>query len=118
MVLAPLHKAFGLEWVQLTSMQAVSGAGYPGVSSYDIIGNVIPFIGGEEPKVEVESQKILGTIEGNTVKSADFIVSARVRQRTNGGLVVEQLSVLILSKWDRFGAVLADVMGGDRTSPE
>ncbi len=77
MVLAPLHKAFGLEWVQLTSMQAVSGAGYPGVSSYDIIGNVIPFIGGEEPKVEVESQKILGTIEGDTVKSADFIVSAQ-----------------------------------------
>ena len=77
MVLAPLQEAFGIEWVQLTSMQAVSGAGYPGVPSYDIIGNVIPFIGGEEPKVETESQKILGTIEGDTIKPADFIVSAQ-----------------------------------------
>ncbi len=77
MVLSPLDKAFGIEWVQLTSMQAVSGAGYPGVSSYDIIGNVVPFIGGEEPKVETEAQKILGRIEGNTIRSADFIVSAQ-----------------------------------------
>lgn len=77
MVLAPLQEAFGIEWVQLTSMQAISGAGYPGVSSYDIIGNVVPFIGGEEPKVEIESQKILGTIEGDTIKPADFIVSAQ-----------------------------------------
>lgn len=77
MVLAPLMKEFGIEWVQLTSMQAISGAGYPGVASYDIIGNVVPFIGGEEPKVETEAQKILGTIDGNTIKSADFIVSAQ-----------------------------------------
>jgi aspartate-semialdehyde dehydrogenase len=77
MVLAPLHKAFGIEWVQITSMQAISGAGYPGVASYDILGNVIPYIGGEEPKVETESQKILGTIEGNVIRSADYVVSAQ-----------------------------------------
>jgi len=77
MVLAPLHQAFGVEWVQVTSMQAISGAGYPGVPSYDILGNVIPFIAGEEPKVEIEAQKILGTIEGNVIVPADFIVSAQ-----------------------------------------
>jgi len=77
MVLAPLDEAFGIEWVQLTSMQAVSGAGYPGVSSYDIMGNVVPFIGGEEPKVETEAQKILGSIDGDVIKPADFIVSAQ-----------------------------------------
>jgi len=77
MVIAPLDKAFGIEWIQLTSMQAISGAGYPGVASYDIIGNVIPFIGGEEPKVESESQKILGTIDGNVIRPADYVVSAQ-----------------------------------------
>jgi aspartate-semialdehyde dehydrogenase len=77
LVMAPLHKKFEVEWVQLTSMQAISGAGYPGVASYDILGNVIPFIGGEEPKVETESQKILGTMENGTIKSASYIVSAQ-----------------------------------------
>jgi aspartate-semialdehyde dehydrogenase len=77
MVLAPLHKAFGIEWVQITSMQAISGAGYPGVPSYDIMGNVIPYIGGEEPKVETESQKILGTVDGNVIRPADYVVSAQ-----------------------------------------
>ena len=77
MVLAPLHRAFGVKWVQLTSMQAVSGAGYPGVSSYDILGNVIPYIKGEEPKVETESQKILGTLKGGGIEPAGFAVSAQ-----------------------------------------
>jgi len=77
MVLAPLHAAFGIEWVQLTSMQAISGAGYPGVSSYDIMGNVIPYIGGEEPKVETEGQKILGRLRDDRIEPADFIVSAQ-----------------------------------------
>ncbi|HEX7597244.1 MAG TPA: aspartate-semialdehyde dehydrogenase, partial [Polyangia bacterium] len=52
MALAPLHEAFGVEAVLMTSMQAISGAGYPGVPSLDILGNVIPFIRNEEPKVE------------------------------------------------------------------
>ena len=58
MALAPL-KQFGIKKVIVTTMQAVSGAGYPGVASLDILGNVVPFIGGEEPKMESETQKIL-----------------------------------------------------------
>lgn len=78
--LAPLHAAFGVEAVMMTSMQAISGAGYPGVSAMDIAGNVIPFIQNEEPKVESESNKILGkiihSISGSAVIGAPFAVSA------------------------------------------
>lgn len=62
--LAPLERAFGIEAVMMTSMQAISGAGYPGVSALDIAGNVIPYIRNEEPKVESEADKILGLLEG------------------------------------------------------
>jgi len=61
MGLAPL-KRFGIEKVVATTMQAISGAGFPGVASMDIVGNVIPFIGGEEAKIESETQKILGEV--------------------------------------------------------
>ncbi|OQX29175.1 MAG: aspartate-semialdehyde dehydrogenase [Spirochaeta sp. LUC14_002_19_P3] len=77
MALAPLHKHFGIQWVQLTSMQSISGAGYPGVSAFDIMGNVIPYIDKEEPKVETEGQKILGTLRDNYIEPADFVVSAQ-----------------------------------------
>ncbi|MGL1891767.1 MAG: aspartate-semialdehyde dehydrogenase [Spirochaetaceae bacterium] len=76
MVLAPLYRKFGIEWVQVATMQAISGAGYPGVSAMDILGNIVPYIGGEEEKVEMESQKILGSINGNKIDDADFIISA------------------------------------------
>jgi aspartate-semialdehyde dehydrogenase len=62
--LAPLDRAFGIEAVMMTSMQAISGAGYPGVSALDIVGNVIPHIQNEEPKVESETDKILGSLSG------------------------------------------------------
>lgn len=61
MALAPLHAAFGVERLFVATMQAVSGAGYPGVPSLDILGNVVPYIADEEPKVESELQKLLGT---------------------------------------------------------
>jgi aspartate-semialdehyde dehydrogenase len=77
MALAPLQQRFGLEAVMMTSMQAISGAGYPGVPSMDILDNVIPFIGGEEEKVEVEPQKILGSVTGGKIQSAAFKVSAQ-----------------------------------------
>ena len=77
MALAPLRNAFGLEAVMMTSMQAISGAGYPGVASMDIIDNVMPYIGGEEEKVEVEPQKILGRLAGAKIESAPFLVSAQ-----------------------------------------
>lgn len=76
MALAPIHRAFGLESVIATSFQAVSGAGYPGVPSLDITGNVVPFIGGEEPKVEAETLKILGGVGPKGFTPADFPVSA------------------------------------------
>lgn len=77
LALAPLQQAFGLEAVMVTTMQALSGAGYPGVASLDIIDNVIPYIDGEEQKVESEPQKILGSLAGSTILPADFRVSAQ-----------------------------------------
>jgi len=73
--LKPLMK-FGIETVHLASMQAISGAGYEGVPSMAILGNVIPYIGGEEEKVEMEAQKILGKFDGEKFADAPFTVSA------------------------------------------
>jgi aspartate-semialdehyde dehydrogenase len=75
--LAALHRKFGVREVAVTTMQAISGAGYPGVSAMDIADNVLPYIAGEEPKVETEAQKILGTFADGTVTNADFVVSAQ-----------------------------------------
>lgn len=76
MALRPLHDAFGVTRVLLVSMQALSGAGYPGVPSYDAVDNVVPFIGGEEPKVESEPQKMLGSLSDGAVAPAPFVLSA------------------------------------------
>ena len=75
--LAALHRKFGVESVFVTTMQAISGAGYPGVASMDITDNVFPYIAGEEPKVETEAQKILGVLGANGIQKADFTVSAQ-----------------------------------------
>jgi len=75
MPLAPLRR-FGLKRAMVTTFQAVSGAGYPGVPSLDILGNVIPHIGGEEPKVESETQKILGEIAGSEIRPLPLALSA------------------------------------------
>lgn len=77
MALKPLQEAFGLRKVLVTTMQAISGAGYPGLSSYDILDNVIPFIGGEEDKLESEAQKMLGRwSESEGFSNAPVVVSA------------------------------------------
>jgi aspartate-semialdehyde dehydrogenase len=73
--LKPLME-FGLRQVLVSTMQALSGAGYPGVPSLDIIDNVIPYIPKEEEKMEVEALKLLGTFDGNSVRNADFQLSA------------------------------------------
>lgn len=75
--LAPLHEAVGLEAVCVASYQAVSGAGYPGESAWDMVGNVRPHPGDEEEKLAEEPKKILGRLEGETVVAADFELSAR-----------------------------------------
>lgn len=77
MAMAPIHWAFGIEAIQVTTMQAVSGAGYPGVASMDILGNVVPFIGAEEEKMQMETQKILGTCTASQIEPASFKVSAQ-----------------------------------------
>ena len=76
LVLKPLADAFGLEKVFVVTLQAVSGAGYPGVASMDIQGNVIPFIGGEEEKMESEPQKLMGRWDGARFVDAGLGISA------------------------------------------
>jgi len=80
--LAPLHETFGVRELFVATMQAVSGAGYPGVPSLDILGNVIPYIGDEEPKVEAEIPKLLGepSADGATVVPASIAVSAHTNR--------------------------------------
>ena len=73
--LAPLRQ-FGLKTTMITTLQAISGAGYPGVPSWDILGNVIPHIGGEEEKIETETRKILGTLSKGGVELHPVTVSA------------------------------------------
>src|SRR5271169_414300 len=74
--LAPLHQRFGVETLFVTTMQAVSGAGYPGVASLDILGNVIPFIKNEEEKMEEETKKLLGQLNSDHVQDAGFSMTA------------------------------------------
>jgi aspartate-semialdehyde dehydrogenase len=81
MALAPLERAFGLETVHVVTLQALSGAGYPGVSSMDVADNVVPFIGGgEEEKIEAEPRKILGRFVGGAFVDADVAISASVHR--------------------------------------
>lgn len=76
MALKPLQDRFGLKQVMVVTMQALSGAGYPGVSSLDITDNVIPFISGEEDKVQTEPLKILGKLEDGKIRNLDLAISA------------------------------------------
>jgi aspartate-semialdehyde dehydrogenase len=80
LALAPLHRAFGIERLFVSTLQAVSGAGYPGVPSLDIVGNVIPHIGGEEEKIERETRKILGSLSNGAVEPAEFPVSVHTNR--------------------------------------
>jgi aspartate-semialdehyde dehydrogenase len=78
--LAPLHARFGIRQLFVATMQAVSGAGYPGVPSLDILGNVIPYIKDEEDKVETEALKMLGRFESGAVQHAPILVSAHTNR--------------------------------------
>lgn len=77
MALKPLDDLWGVRDVHVTTMQALSGAGYPGVASLDIIDNVIPYISDEEPKVESEPQKILGKLMNGTLQHHSMKISAQ-----------------------------------------
>jgi aspartate-semialdehyde dehydrogenase len=81
MALAPIHRAFGIKRVIVVTMQALSGAGYPGPSAIDMLGNVIPYIGGnEEEKLETEPLKIMGTLDGDHVRFANCLISAHTNR--------------------------------------
>jgi aspartate-semialdehyde dehydrogenase len=77
MALKPLEDNFGIESVNVVTLQAISGGGYPGVPSMDIIDNVIPFIGGEEEKMEKEPKKIFGSLSGTRLEYAKMLISAQ-----------------------------------------
>jgi aspartate-semialdehyde dehydrogenase len=78
--LAPLDRAFGLERAVVATLQAASGAGYPGVPSLDLLDNVIPYIAGEEEKIEAECRKLLGTHDTHAIREATLTVSAMVHR--------------------------------------
>lgn len=79
MALKPLHDAFGVRQFHAATLQAISGAGYPGVASFDILDNIVPYIGGgEEDKIESEPRKLLGTVRDGRVAEADMRISAQV----------------------------------------
>ena len=98
--LAPLHEAYGVKRVFIATMQAVSGAGYPGVASLDILGNVIPFIKDEEPKLEAEVKKFLGALGKSGIEDADIGVSSHTNRVPveHGHTVV--MSVELVQKTD------------------
>ena len=77
LALAPLQASFGISSVVATTLQALSGAGYPGVASLDVLDNVLPYIGGEEEKIETETTKILGRFAGGVIETASMKVSAQ-----------------------------------------
>mgnify|MGYP005847656343 CR=1 FL=1 len=92
--LHPLHVRFGVKKVFVVTMQAISGAGYPGVSSMDILDNVIPYISGEEEKMEQkEPQKLLGVFDGAGIRYADFVVSAHCNRVPTRNGHLEAVSV-------------------------
>lgn len=98
LALKPLADRFGLRRVIVTTMQALSGAGYPGVASLDIVDNVIPFIGGEETKLEREPLKILGSMERGHVTPADFRISASCNRVATRDGHLESASIEFVNK--------------------
>lgn len=101
MAIAPLHKEYTINKIMVTTMQALSGAGYPGVASMDIIDNVVPFIGGEEGKMETEPQKILSRIENNRFVLAEITVSASCNRVQVKDGHLESVSIAMVKKPSR-----------------
>lgn len=118
LALAPLHRAFGIERLFVSTMQAVSGAGYPGVPSLDILGNVIPHIGGEEEKIERESRKILGTLAGGAVDPAHFALSVHSNRVAvvDGHMATVSVGFRQRVRPEDAAAVMRDFRGPDQVS--
>jgi aspartate-semialdehyde dehydrogenase len=109
MALAPLHLQFGVSACVVTTMQALSGAGYPGVASLDATDNVIPFIGGEEEKVEAETLKLLGEVNGAVIEDAKMSVSAQCNRVnvTDGHLASVRVKLLQPASLDHIKLALS-----------
>lgn len=114
LALAPLERKFGLDTVMVVTMQAVSGAGYPGVPSLDILGNVIPYIGKEEEKMEEETRKLLGRLNGSSIVPGDFAMSAQCNRVPVEDGHTESVSIKLKTKakpeeiitaWNEFRSV-------------
>jgi aspartate-semialdehyde dehydrogenase len=123
--LAPIHQAFGITKVIVVTMQAISGAGYPGVASLDILGNVVPFIKDEEPKIESEIQKFLGAAAGTVIKSAAFPVSAHANRVPveHGHTVCMSIELAKKASADEVSRAISEWKGSDAvrglpTAPE
>ena len=113
LALAPLHRAFGIDASVVTTLQAISGAGYPGVPAMDITDNVVPFIGGEEEKVERETQKILGRLRGGAVEPAPFPLSAQCHRVNvqDGHIAAIRVKLVRKAEIDAVRAALAAFSG-------
>ena len=98
LALAPLHKRYEIETVMAVTMQAVSGAGYPGVASLDILGNVIPYIADEEHKMEEETRKMLGGATGGGFRPASFKISVQCNRVAVEDGHTESVSVKLKTK--------------------
>lgn len=114
LALKPIHDEFIIKDVNVVTLQALSGGGYPGVPSMDILDNVIPFIGGEEPKMQREPLKILGTQTGNKIESAGINISAQCNRVAvlDGHLECIQVNFekkasknQIIEVWEKFQSV-------------
>lgn len=111
--LKPLDAAFGIEAVEVTTLQAVSGAGYPGVSALDIMGNVLPNIPGEESKLAEEPGKILGNLHNGAIVNREFPVSAQVTRvpTVDGHLLCVSVSLRRRTDLDEVRQVFAEYGG-------
>src|ERR1700676_2316296 len=98
LALCPLHQSFGIETVMAVTMQAISGAGYPGVASMDILGNVIPFIPNEEEKMEEETKKLLGRLNATKIIPAAFAMSAQCNRVAAEDGHTESVSIRLKTK--------------------
>lgn len=113
LALAPLHQRFGVTAAAVTTLQAISGAGYPGVPAMDITDNVVPFIATEEEKIERETQKILGTVRKTTIEPASFPVSAQCHRVNvqDGHIAAIRVSLGMKTEIGEVRSALADFSG-------
>lgn len=118
LALKPLHEVFGVRRVMAVSLQALSGAGYPGVPALDIVDNAIPHIEGEEAKVETEPRKLLGRLNGSEVEMADFRISAQTNRVAvrDGHIVCASVELERTASPEEAAAALAEFRAPDAVS--